>query len=222
MPPPPADERAALTSLVALTAVTGLVDAASFLGLGQIFTANMTGNVVLLGFALGGADGFSIPALLTSIGAFVVGAAAGGRAGVLMAGRPRGRWLTAAIGAEVLLVAAAAVVAIGLDPDPEGPRRYAMITLLGLGMGVRNATVRRMGVPDFSTTVLTSTLTGLAADRPRRGRRVAAVLAMLVGAIIGALLIQESLALPLIVAAAVTVVPLLMLRRLPGVAPGPR
>ncbi|MGD9570640.1 MAG: YoaK family protein [Thermoleophilia bacterium] len=213
MPAPAADERPALAALVALTAVTGLVDAASFLGLGQIFTANMTGNVVLLGFALGGADGFSIPALLTSIGAFVVGAAAGGRAGVLMAGRPRGRWLTAAVGAEVLLVAGAAVVALGLDPDPEGPRRYAMICLLGLGMGVRNATVRRMGVPGISTTVLTSTLTGLAADPRHRGRGLAAVGAMLGGAVVGALLIQESLALPLLVAAAVTVVPLLVLRR---------
>jgi len=39
--------------LLALTGVTGLVDAISFLGLGSIFTANMTGNVVLLGFAIG-------------------------------------------------------------------------------------------------------------------------------------------------------------------------
>ena len=62
-----------------LTAVTGLVDATSYLGLGHVFTANMTGNVVFLGFALGGAPGFSVPTSLVALGAFVLGAVLGGR-----------------------------------------------------------------------------------------------------------------------------------------------
>ena len=80
---------------------------------------------------------------------------------------------------------------------------------LALAMGVRNATVRRLGVPDLTTTVLTMTLTGLAADsRPAggsgkgSGRRIAAVLAMLTGALMGALLLKTSLVLPLLAAAA--------------------
>ena len=44
-------ERALLLALLGLTAVTGVVDAASYLGLGHVFTANMTGNVVFLAFA---------------------------------------------------------------------------------------------------------------------------------------------------------------------------
>ncbi len=57
--------------LVAMTMVTGLIDAFSFLVLGHIFVANMTGNVVFLAFALAGASGFSIPACLVALGALV-------------------------------------------------------------------------------------------------------------------------------------------------------
>jgi uncharacterized membrane protein YoaK (UPF0700 family) len=83
-----------------------------------------------------------------------------------------------------------------------------VIALLAFAMGVRNATVRRIGVPDLTTTVLTMTLTGLAADSPPAGgsgkgsaRRTAAVAAMFGGALAGALMVKTSLALPLIAAA---------------------
>jgi uncharacterized membrane protein YoaK (UPF0700 family) len=203
----PRDDRSLAIGLLALTVATGLVDAASFLGLGRIFTANMTGNVVLLGFSLGGAPGFSAPALLTSLGAFLVGAVVGGRMAVQL-GRRRTRWLGAAFGLEAVLVGAAALLAIGLHIDPSGARLYAVIAVLGLAMGIRNATVRKLAVPDLTTTVLTLTLTGLGADSRPAGspavrplRRAAAVVAMLLGALIGASLIDHSLALPLAAAA---------------------
>src|SRR5437899_13104886 len=65
--------------LLGLTVVTGLVDAFSYLVLGHVFVANMTGNVVFLGFALAGAAGFSVSASLSAIGAFCLGAFVGGR-----------------------------------------------------------------------------------------------------------------------------------------------
>src|ERR1700750_183955 len=65
--------------LVGLTLVTGLVDSFSYLLLGHVFVANMTGNVVFLGFALAGAPGFSIGASLVALAAFVCGALIGGR-----------------------------------------------------------------------------------------------------------------------------------------------
>ena len=68
-----------IVSLAALTVVSGVVDAVSYLGLGHVFTANMTGNVVLVGFAAAGAPGFSVAASLTALGVFVIGAAGGGR-----------------------------------------------------------------------------------------------------------------------------------------------
>jgi uncharacterized membrane protein YoaK (UPF0700 family) len=213
----PRNDRAMVIGLLALTVATGLVDAASFLGLGRIFTANMTGNIVLLGFSLGGAPGFSAPALLTSLGAFLVGAVAGGRLAVHL-GIRRSRWLGVAFGLEAALVGAAALLAIGLHVDPSGARLYAVIVVLGLAMGIRNSTVRKLAVPDLTTTVLTMTVTGLAADSPPAGspavrplRRVAAVVAMLLGALVGASLIDHALALPLAAAALLSLLALVPL-----------
>ena len=57
--------------LVLLTVVTGLVDAVSYVALGHVFVANMTGNVVFLGFAAAGAPGLSIAASLAALAAFL-------------------------------------------------------------------------------------------------------------------------------------------------------
>jgi uncharacterized membrane protein YoaK (UPF0700 family) len=88
-----------------LTLLSGVVDAVSYLGLGRVFTANMTGNVVVLGFAAAGAPGFSIPASLTSLGAFLVGALCAGLAGRRIA--RRGRLLLLAMVTEAVLVGVA-------------------------------------------------------------------------------------------------------------------
>ena len=81
--------------LLVLTVITGLVDAVSYLTLGHVFVANMTGNVVFLGFAVAGATDFSIPASVVAIGAFLVGALTGGRLGA-STGHHRGRFLAIA------------------------------------------------------------------------------------------------------------------------------
>src|SRR6266536_2549487 len=65
-------------TLLILTFTTGLVDAVSYLGLGHVFTANMTGNIVLLGFGIAGSGGLPVVAPLVSLGSFLVGAGAGG------------------------------------------------------------------------------------------------------------------------------------------------
>src|SRR5437899_4539875 len=82
--------------LLGLTLVTGLVDAVSYLALGHVFVANMTGNVVFLGFAVAGAQDFSIPASVVAIAAFLAGALAGGRLGSSMA-QHRSRFLAVEI-----------------------------------------------------------------------------------------------------------------------------
>jgi len=180
-----------LATLVVLTTVSGLVDAVSYLGLGHVFTANMTGNVVILGFAAAGASGFSAAACMTSLGAFLLGAAAAGRTARRLASRRQ--LLVLAMTTEGVVTAAAAAVALAAAHVSTGPARFTVIGLLAFGMGVRNSTIRRLAVPDMTTTVLTMTLTGLAADstlaggtNPQAARRVAAVLAMLVGAFAGA------------------------------------
>jgi uncharacterized membrane protein YoaK (UPF0700 family) len=194
--------------LLVLTFSTGLVDAVSYLGLGRVFTANMTGNIVLLGFGIAGSVGLPVVAPLVSLGAFLVGSAVGGAMATRIAHR-HAQHVARALGIETALVLAAAIVAATADVEPSTVSGDAVIALLALAMGVRNATVRRLAVPDLTTTVLTMTLTGLAADSrvaggPGRGsvRRIAAVLAMLLGAIAGALLLKISLVPPLLAAAA--------------------
>jgi uncharacterized membrane protein YoaK (UPF0700 family) len=181
--------------LLVLTMVTGLVDAVSYLSLGHVFVANMTGNVAFLGFAVADAREFSVAASLTATAAFLVGALAGGRLGTRIGGH-RGRYLAIAILFEILALGAA-FVAAAVAADPSGAAlRYELIVLLALAMGLQNATARRIGVPDLTTTVLTLTLTGLAADssvaggdNPRPGRRLLATLTMFIGAAIGSFVI---------------------------------
>ncbi|MFJ8229911.1 YoaK family protein [Streptomyces sp. NPDC094448] len=197
--PPRGDRHGPLPPLLlTLTLVTGLVDAVSYLALGKVFVANMTGNVVFLGFALTGADGLSALASVVSLTAFLAGALAGGRLGPRFAGN-RGRLLAVATAVQAVLIAAAVVVA-AIGGEVTTAVRYALIVLLGLAMGAQNAVVRRLGVPDLTTTVLTLTLTGLAADStsaggkaPRPGRRIMSVLVMFLGALVGAVLIEYDL-----------------------------
>src|SRR6267378_2171868 len=203
-PPPTADvtssakddrDRSLLPLLFVLTVVTGLVDAVSYLKLGHVFVANMTGNVVFLGFAVADAAAFSIPASLLAIVAFMAGALVGGRIGS-SAGRHRARLLAIATSLQIALVGAALIVSMaGFDPE-RALFQYSLITLLALAMGVQNATARRLGVPDLTTTVLTLTLTGLAADstlaggkNPHPGRRLLATATMFLGAAVGAFLV---------------------------------
>jgi uncharacterized membrane protein YoaK (UPF0700 family) len=195
-------------ALIGMTVVTGLVDAVSFLSLGRVFTANMTGNVVLLGFAAAGVPEVSVARSLTALLAFLVGAAMGG---LILARSDSGAVLRRALatfGIEGACLSAATVAAIGYDPGAaEKPQLYAMIVFTSVAMGVRNAGVRKLAIPDLTTTVLTLTITGLAADsslaggvNPRWQRRVASVLALFAGAAIGAILVEHSVFSALLVA----------------------
>jgi uncharacterized membrane protein YoaK (UPF0700 family) len=181
--------------LLCLTIVTGLIDAVSYLKLGHVFVANMTGNVVFMGFAVAGTAEFSIAAAIVAIAAFLFGALAGGRLGAACA-HHRGKYLAISTNINIALVCGALVVSILSEDAASELVRYALIVLLAIAMGLQNATARRLGVPDLTTTVLTLTLTGFAADStlaggksPNRGRRFIATIAMFAGAAVGAFLI---------------------------------
>lgn len=223
-PLPAAEEtpREVVAALLVLTFTTGIVDAVSLLGLGPVFVANQTGNVLLLGFAIAGASGFTVAATLISLIGFIIGVAAGG-----LIGRDRRigvvGWMELALGIEIALLAAAALLAIGVDlGDGEEVRRYSAIALLAAAMGVRNAAVRDLKVIDLTTTTVVSmTMTGLLSDSEREGprgpnlvRRGGAVAAMLIGAVAGALLtLHAAAAVPLAVAAGCVVVSLALVLR---------
>ena len=211
-PPPPDPEARGVRlvpALLVLTAVSGLIDAVSFLGIGHLFTANMTGNVVVLGFAAAGAPGFSVPHSTASLASFLAGAVAGGRV-VHHAGRgSRRRWARLTLAVEAVLLAAAAAVAFAA-PDRAPGTLYPVIVLTAVALGMRTATVRKLGVADLPTTVLTMTLTGLASDSHagggtgiRSARRTAAVASLFAGAVLGAwLVLHHGLGPPLLLAAA--------------------
>lgn len=227
IPTPGAASPASLPRLLLLLSVTtGLVDAISVLGLGKVFTANMTGNVVFLGFAAAGTPGFRVAPYLAAIGAFLIGALIAGRVGKRHADLPLQRWLLVAAAFEAVLLWIAAGVALGFDVATQAPgwRLFAIIALTGIAMGFRNATVRQLKVPDLTTTVLTLTVTGLAADsswaggtNPNWGRRVASIGAIFFGAAAGAVLVTtRGLALPLVIAGALVLGGTLACMRHPG------
>lgn len=193
-PGAPGGREPLLPALMTVTAVSGLIDAISYLGLGHVFTANMTGNVVIIGFAAAGVPGFSVLGSLVSLAAFLLGAGIAGRLGAVLSRRPSSYRLRRILLLEMVLLAAATAVAFTANRAV-----HVLIALIALAMGLRNGTVRKLAVPDVTTTVLTLTLTALASDstlaggaNPRAGRRLASVLAMLAGAFAGALLVQHT------------------------------
>jgi uncharacterized membrane protein YoaK (UPF0700 family) len=179
--------------LLVLTVMTGLIDAVSILGLGRVFVANMTGNVVFIGFALAGAPGFSLSASIAALFGFLAGAYGGGILVGRFAGH-RGLMLRNAGAAEFALMLVAFVLVVPSPGLPAGGVAVAVSALCAAAMGIQNTSARRLAVPDLTTTVLTMTLTGIAADLHTSPvhitiRRVAAVVAMLVGAAIGAFVV---------------------------------
>lgn len=182
--------------LILFTLVTGMVDALSFLRLGEVFVANMTGNIVMLGFDIGGMKGISALTHVTALAAFVIGAAAGGKLAAAF-GAHRGRLVALLAAGKISLGVGAAAVALLVPHVEETSFRYALIVLLSLSMGLQNATIRRLGMPDLTTTVLTGTITVLSVDLAagsgltrQQARRILSALLLFVGAAAGALLLQ--------------------------------
>jgi uncharacterized membrane protein YoaK (UPF0700 family) len=176
----------------------------------------MTGNVVFLAFALAGIGGFSVLASLLAIGCFALGALVTGRLGRSLAGRRELLLgVTAAIQA-VIVAEAVTMTALAASPVQTG-LRYALIAVLAAALGAQNATARKLAVPDLTTTVLTMTITGFAADSRLAGatgahaaRRLISIAAMLAGALVGAVLVLHAhivypLAIALVILAAVAV-----------------
>jgi uncharacterized membrane protein YoaK (UPF0700 family) len=213
--------------LLALTVLTGVIDAVSILTLGRVFVANMTGNVVFIGFALVGIPGFSLSASLFALAGFLVGAVVAGAVAPRLTGG-RGALLRRAVAIELLLVTIAMIVAIGAGRYAFGAAVDTIAAFCALAMGIQNTVARRIAVPDLTTTVLTMTLTGLAADAPSRvgaptiTRRILSVTAMLVGAIVGAILARDhgargGLVLAVAILVAVTISAMLLGRRLTAI-----
>jgi uncharacterized membrane protein YoaK (UPF0700 family) len=196
--------RSAERLLVVLAFAAGAIDAISFLGLDEVFTANMTGNLVLLGLALGQGEFSALWHSAAALGGFVLGAAA---ATVIVdtgtsdeGGAVWPRRVTVALALECGLLGAFAIAWASAGPDRSGATAYALIALAGCAMGLQSGAVRSLRVPDVLTVVVTGTLTSLVARltaRARPGRpappdapktldiRAAVIAAMALGAVAG-------------------------------------
>ncbi|MEW1951972.1 YoaK family protein [Terrabacter sp. NPDC080008] len=202
-------DRMHLWLMLALTFTTGINDAVGYLGLNKVFTGNMTGNVVVLGMALAGGTGLPVLGPALALVGFVAGAAVGGRA---LRGEqaPWSGRVTLLLGLVSVIMLALATALLALGGTPGESVMVGATTAAAVAMGVQAATARHLAVKDVTTVVVTSTLTGLAADSVLgsgkaswRGagtaRRGLAVVLILLGALVGALLLQAQLGLGLLV-----------------------
>ncbi|ANY25582.1 DUF1275 domain-containing protein [Gordonia terrae] len=185
----------AVSLMVILTFVTGLVDAVGFLGLDRVFVGNMTGNVVILGMGAAGADDLPVAGPFAALVAFTLAAAGAG----FVLRRQGTSWTSItttllAVGSAVLLILAA-LFAIPRFADSAHFEILAACATAGV-MGVQACVARKLAIRDMTTVVVTSTLTQLSADLFTGGwrgwwnRRSAAILALFAGAVVGAVLLR--------------------------------
>ncbi|MFF0308754.1 YoaK family protein [Streptosporangium sp. NPDC004379] len=175
--------------LAALAFTTGMIDASSFLDLGQVFVAAMTGNVIILGLGLAG-HGTPLPSALSLV-SFATGATGGGVVVLSWSGRRhRGLLLAAGTAVQAALVCGASILASRYG-FADLRTRWPVIMTLALSLGWQYAVVRGIRVPDLNTTVVTTTLTSLFAESvmpSRQGRRLVSICALLAGALVSGLL----------------------------------
>jgi uncharacterized membrane protein YoaK (UPF0700 family) len=187
--------------LVALTISTGAVDAISWLGLGKVFSAFMTGNIAFLGFRVGGAPGPSVPRVLAATAAFAIGAFLAARI-VRRAQSTESLWSRPAIVALAgALAFQAAFLALwaAVSGNPSTGSGDVLIALSGVAMGMQTAAIFSLGVRADFTTAATATLAVLMGDlagwsqtRGERRRLAGTIAGLFVGAVIGGTLVVNA------------------------------
>ncbi|WP_235928998.1 YoaK family protein [Marisediminicola senii] len=198
--------------MLALTFSTGVIDAVGYLGLDRVFTGNMTGNVVILGMALVGADDLPIFGPIVALIGFMLGAVVAGRT---LRSLPAG-WTThsTALLAAVAVVISASAIITGVS-GPDRPEWVALTVtgLLGLAMGIQAGAARHIAVKDVTTVVVTSTMVGLAFDSyfGQRGgqpwkRRLGALILIGAGAAAGAYLLNFGLVWGMTLSAVISII----------------
>lgn len=190
------EEQIHLGLMLALTFPTGVIDAVGYVGLDRVFTGNLTGNVVILGMGLAGADDLPIVGPAVALVGFMAGAALGGRVlkPVKDGWTTRSTALFATVGA---LMSGIAITLFLVGNEPHRPVELIVTALLAISMGIQASTARHLAVKDITTVVVTSLITGLAADSRLGGslgqpwvRRIAALVLICAGATGGALAIS--------------------------------
>ncbi|HZU46444.1 MAG TPA: YoaK family protein [Mycobacterium sp.] len=212
----PVSNRLTIAALLLLTFATGIVDAISVLVLGHVFVANMTGNVIFLGFWFVPGSGVDLTAAVVAFGGFLVGTIVGGRLARHLGQQTR-LWLAAALGTEIVMLMVLSLLAGTGVLGYHDNTKLILIVGLGLTFGVQNATARQFGIQELTTTVLTSTIVGIGFDSRLAGGtghreklRYSVVFTMCGGAVLGATLSLVTVAPVIALAALVVLLSLLM------------
>ncbi len=189
--------------LVALTFSSGALDAISFLGLGRIFSAFMTGNLVFLGLGIAGVDGPALLPVIAAVAFFAAGAYAGTWIAPTPSSEDQNLWtgrVSAALALAAALLAAFLAVWIAAGAQPSAAVTSLLLALSSCAMGLQTAAVRALGVQGVFTTAATFTVLALAGDfagsrSTAEAPRLAAVLVGLVaGAALGGVLFVHATA----------------------------
>jgi uncharacterized membrane protein YoaK (UPF0700 family) len=152
--------RASRATVLLFTGVAGNVDAITYLT-AHVFTANMTGNAVLLGIAAGQGNGKAAASSLIALAAFVAGVVLG--AGIVGEGdvASASTDVRRAVWCETAILAFFAVACLVPLPLPARATVLMLIVSSGLAMGLQSAAVRRLKLPGIATTYITGTITSL-------------------------------------------------------------
>jgi uncharacterized membrane protein YoaK (UPF0700 family) len=186
--------------------------------LGHVFVANMTGNIIFLGFWFVPGAGVDLTAAIVAFVGFLNGTVIGGRLARHLGAQTR-RWLTTSLGIEVVVLVALSILAGTGVLGYHANSKLLLIVGLAVTFGVQNATARQFGIQELSTTVLTSTVVGIGVDSrlaggtgEREKLRYSVIFAMCGGAIVGATMSRVVVAPVIALAAVVVAVSLLIFR----------
>lgn len=198
----PGDLKVRDVILHALTVSSGAVDAISFLDLGKVFSAFMTGNVAFLGLQVAGAGGPGVVAILASMVGFAAGVYFSARIVKPPTAESASVWprrVTVALGASLIAHAGFQIIWFASNGHPSVDVTHVLLGVWALAMGMQSAAVRTLHVEGVFTTAATATiivLVGDVANWPATGaerRRLAGVLiALFVGATAGGLLLVHA------------------------------
>ncbi|OCB23974.1 hypothetical protein A5675_11595 [Mycobacterium malmoense] len=214
----PVSQRSTVAALLLLTFATGLADSISILVLGHVFVANMTGNVIFLGFWLAPRTSVDLTAVVVALPTFVCTTILSGRMSRHFADRTR-PWITTVLAVEIGLLVVLAVAAGAGILQYHNNTKLIIIAMLAVTFGLQHSSARQFGIQELSTTVLTSTIVSLGLDSrlaggagDRQALRLGVVSTMCAGAFLGATMSRFVVAPVFAVAAAVVAASLLIFR----------
>lgn len=214
----PVSERWTVAALLLLTFATGLADSISILALGHVFVANMTGNVIFLGFWLAPKTTIDLTAVAVALPTFICTTIVSGRLSRHFGLRTRA-WITTVLTTEIVLLMALSVLAGTGVLRYQANSKLIMIGLLAVTFGLQHSSARQFGIQELSTTVLTSTIVSFGLDSrlaggtgERQRLRIGVVATMCAGAFFGATMSRYVIAPVFVVTAAVIATSLLIFR----------